>query len=152
MESAISIAKYPKEAAETLLGLQKPSILAFSSKELLKSFINILNSISNDRLRADGFVSEVMLFGVGFRFAPFNESTLMLSLGYSHEIFLLLGGNLRFKILKQYLAIFGHNRVLTTQATAKIRSLRVPDVYKGKGVRYLNEVVVQKKGKQKQQK
>jgi large subunit ribosomal protein L6 len=152
MESTINIAKYPKEAVGLLLDLQKPSVLAFSSKELLKSFISILNSMSNDKLKTDGFVSEVMLFGVGFRFTPFNESTLMLSLGYSHEIFLLLGNNLRFKILKQYLAIFGHNQVLTTQTTAKIRSLRVPDVYKGKGVRYLNEVVAQKKGKQKQQK
>lgn len=152
MESTINIAKYPKEAVRVLLDLQKPSVLAFSSKELLKSFISILSSISNDKLKMDGFVSEVVLFGVGFRFTPFNESTLMLSLGYSHEIFLLLGDNLRFKILKQYLAIFGHNRVLTTQTTAKVRSLRVPDVYKGKGVRYLNEVVAQKKGKQKQQK
>jgi len=152
MENTINIAKYPKEAVKILLDLEQPSILAFSSKELLKSFINILNSVSNDKLKIDGFVSEVMLFGVGFRFTPFSESTLMLSLGYSHEIFLLLGDNLRFKILKQYLAIFGHNRVLTTQTTAKIRSLRVPDIYKGKGVRYLNEVVAQKKGKQKQQK
>src|SRR5690554_4693089 len=152
MENTINIAKYPKEAVKALTNVQRPSILAFSSKELLKSFISILNSVSNDRLRINGFVSEVMLFGVGFRFTPFNESTLMLSLGYSHEIFLLLGDNLRFKILKQYLAIFGHNRVLTTQTTAKIRSLRVPDIYKGKGVRYLNEVVAQKKGKQKQQK
>lgn len=152
MESTINIAKYPKEAVKILIDRQESSILAFSSKELLKSFINILNSVSNDRLKIDGFVSEVMLFGVGFRFTPFNESVLMLSLGYSHEIFLLLGNSLRFKILKQYLAIFGHNRVLTTQTTAKIRSLRVPDIYKGKGVRYLNEVVAQKKGKQKQQK
>lgn len=152
MESTIVIAKYPKEAVKTLLYLQKPSVLAFSSKELLKSFINILDSMSNDKLKIGGFVSEIMLFGVGFRFTPFNEGTLMLSLGYSHEIFFLLGDDLRFKILKQYLAIFGHNRVSTTQTTAKIRSLRVPDIYKGKGVRYLNEVVAQKRGKQKQQK
>src|SRR5690554_8222298 len=115
MENTINIAKYPKEAVKILLDLEQPSILAFSSKELLKSFIYILNSVSNDKLRIDGFVSEVMLFGVGFRFTPFSENTLMLSLGYSHEIFLLLGDNLRFKILIQYLAIFGHNLVLTTQ-------------------------------------
>ncbi len=152
MENTISIAKYPQEAAKILLKLEKPAILAFSSKELLKSFINILNSISNDKLKVYGFVSEVMLLGVGFRFTSFNESTLMLSLGYSHEIFFLLKKKIRFKILKQYLAIFGHNKVVTTQTTAKIRSLRIPDIYKGKGVRYLNEKVSQKKGKQKQQK
>jgi len=152
MENIINIAKYPKEAVEIFLRQGKPSTLAFSSKELLKSFISIVNSVSNDKLKIDGFVSEVMLLGVGFRFTPFNESTLMLSLGYSHEIFFLLGEDLRFKVLKQYLAIFGHNKVLATQTTAKIRSLRVPDIYKGKGVRYLNEAVTQKKGKQKQQK
>lgn len=152
MENTINIAQYPKEVVNILLSLGKPSTLAFSSKELLKSFLNILNSVSNDKLKIDGFVSEVMLLGVGFKFTPFSESTLMLSLGYSHEIFFLLGNTLRFKLLKQYLAIFGHNKVITTQTTAKIRGLRVPDVYKGKGIRYLNEPVVQKRGKQKQQK
>jgi len=152
MEGTINIAKYPKEAVEFLLELSKPSVLAFSSKELLKSFINILNSVYNDKLKIDGFVSEVMLLGVGFKFTSFNENTIMLSLGYSHEIFFLLGKNLRFKILKQYLAIFGHNKVIATQTTAKIRSLRVPDIYKGKGIRYLNEAITHKKGKQKQQK
>src|SRR5690554_401036 len=90
MEGTINIAKYPKEAVEFLLELSKPSVLAFSSKELLKSFINILNSVYNDKLKIDGFVSEVMLLGVGFKFTSFNENTIMLSLGYSHEIFFLL--------------------------------------------------------------
>src|SRR5690554_7440829 len=63
MEGTINIAKYPKEAVEFLLELSKPSVLAFSSKELLKSFINILNSVYNDKLKIDGFVSEVMLLG-----------------------------------------------------------------------------------------
>jgi large subunit ribosomal protein L6 len=152
MGNVINIAKYPKEAVQILLGSNKPSILAFSSKELLKSFISILNSVSNDRSKQNGFISEVMLLGVGFRFSPFSSNTLMLSLGYSHEIFFLLNKDLKFKVLKQYLAIFGHNKVMATQTTAKIRSLRVPDIYKGKGIRYLNETVMQKKGKQKQQK
>ena len=123
----------------------------FGSQPMVRAFVSLLEDVSSTILKDRGYASEVVLLGVGFRFDP-AKSAVSLNLGYSHTICMFLDLNIGYRILKQYLVIFGHRKQNVTGITSIIRGFRTPNVYKAKGIRYLNEFVTLKKGKQKQQK
>ena len=99
---------------------------------------------------SQGFVKELELIGVGFR-ADLKGSTLNLALGYSHPIDYNLPKGVSGSVLKEGRQIFvrleSSDKQQLGQVAAEIRSLRPPEPYKGKGVRYRNEVVKIKAGK-----
>ena len=94
-----------------------------------------------------GFVRELDIVGIGYR-ADVKGRVAIFTLGYSHTIELLLPEGVDLKIDKQtHLVLSGHDRQLVGQVAANIRSLRKPDPYKNKGVRYTGEVLKKKVGK-----
>jgi large subunit ribosomal protein L6 len=93
-----------------------------------------------------GFKKELEIVGVGYR-ADMSNNMLNLTLGYSHPINFPLPEGIRGKVEKQVITIEGIDKGLVGQIAAKIKSLRKPDVYKGKGIRYLGEVIKTKVGK-----
>lgn len=99
----------------------------------------------------DGFKKDLELIGVGFKAS--NQGNLLdLSLGYSHNIIFevpkeLKVGTAQEKGQNPTISLEGIDRQLLGQVAAKIRSLRKPEPYKGKGVRYVGEVVRKKAGK-----
>jgi large subunit ribosomal protein L6 len=94
-----------------------------------------------------GFTKELEIQGVGYR-AQLAGRSLSLSLGYTHPIEFPIPEGLQVAVDKQVrITVSGADRQAVGQAAAKIRSYRPPDVYKGKGIRYLNEVVRKKAGK-----
>jgi large subunit ribosomal protein L6 len=94
-----------------------------------------------------GFVRELDIVGIGYR-ADVKGKVATFVLGYSHPIELLLPAGVELKVDKQtHLVLSGHDKQLLGQVAANIRSLRKPDPYKNKGVRYMGEVLKKKVGK-----
>jgi large subunit ribosomal protein L6 len=99
----------------------------------------------------DGFKKQLELVGVGYK-ATNAGQLLDLSLGYSHNIIIEIPKELKVATLTEKgsnpkIMLEGIDNQLLGQVAAKIRSLRKPEPYKGKGVRYSNEVVRKKAGK-----
>ncbi len=97
-----------------------------------------------------GFEKELQLIGVGYR-ADANGSTLTLALGHSHTIDFVLPKEIKGSVIKEgrelSIKLESANKQLLGQVAAQIRSLRPPEPYKGKGIRYKGEVIKQKAGK-----
>jgi large subunit ribosomal protein L6 len=99
----------------------------------------------------EGYTKKLELVGVGFKAA--NQGNLLdLSLGYSHNIVIEIPKELKVATAQEKgqnptITLEGIDRQLIGQVAAKIRSLRKPEPYKGKGVRYSGEVVRKKAGK-----
>ncbi|HNW61046.1 MAG TPA: 50S ribosomal protein L6 [bacterium] len=94
-----------------------------------------------------GFEKKLEIVGVGFR-AEMKGTHVLLSLGYSHQIIVAPPQEITFATEGNNIVVVrGINKELVGQIAAKIRSLRKPEPYKGKGVRYLGEVVRKKAGK-----
>jgi len=93
-----------------------------------------------------GFEKKLEIRGVGYK-AVVEGGKIKLDLGFSHSIFMDIPKGLDVKVEKQIITISGFDKQQVGQLGAKIRSLRKPEPYKGKGVRYLNEVVRKKEGK-----
>ena len=96
-----------------------------------------------------GFERKLMLIGVGFK-AQAQGKVLNLALGFSHPIKFQVPAGIVIETPSQTEVIIkGIDKHLVGQVAAKIRSFRPPEPYKGKGVRYEGEVIVQKEGKKK---
>lgn len=93
-----------------------------------------------------GFTKSLEFNGVGYK-ASVQGSMLTLSLGYSHVIDFPLPAGITAKVNKNVIDIEGSNKNLIGDVAAKIRSFREPEPYKGKGVRYIDEVIKRKAGK-----
>jgi len=99
----------------------------------------------------EGFKKQLELVGVGYKAAN-NGQLLDLALGYSHNIVFEIPKELKVATLTEKgqnpkIMLEGIDNQLLGQVAAKIRSLRKPEPYKGKGVRYSDEVVRKKAGK-----
>lgn len=94
-----------------------------------------------------GFSKSLMIEGVGFK-AQLNGKTLQLSLGFSHPINYAIPDGIQVDTPKPtQLTIKGIDKALVGQVAADIRHFFEPEPYKGKGVRYIDELVRKKKGK-----
>ena len=95
----------------------------------------------------EGFSKELEIVGVGYR-AEAQGQNLRLALGFSHPVTVPAPEGISFEIPQQTRVIVkGIDKELVGQVAANIRSIRKPEPYKGKGVRYLGERIVRKAGK-----
>jgi large subunit ribosomal protein L6 len=94
-----------------------------------------------------GFSEVLEINGVGYR-AEVKGSAIQLALGYSHPIVFQLPDGVTAKVDRQtVITLEGADRQLLGQTAAMIRELRPPEPYKGKGVKYAEEVIRRKAGK-----
>ena len=93
-----------------------------------------------------GFTKSLEINGVGYR-AAVQGKTLNLQLGFSHDINFEIPEGLDIKVEKNIITIKGSDKQAVGQAAAKIRGFRPPEPYKGKGVKYTDEVIIRKAGK-----
>jgi large subunit ribosomal protein L6 len=93
-----------------------------------------------------GFSKSLELVGVGFKVA-LAGSKLNLDLGFSHPVVFELPKGVEAKVEKNVVTISGADKQLVGEVAAKIRKLKKPEPYKGKGIRYVGEIVRQKAGK-----
>ena len=98
-----------------------------------------------------GFTKELELVGVGYR-ASNQGQKLDLALGFSHNIVLELAPEVKVETISEkgknpIVKLTSHDKQLVGQVAAKIRSFRKPEPYKGKGVKFVGEVLRRKAGK-----
>jgi large subunit ribosomal protein L6 len=95
----------------------------------------------------DGFEKKLEIVGIGYR-AQLQGKALQLALGFSHPVIFPLPDGITAEVDKQTaITLRGADKGLLGQTAANLRSLRKPDPYKGKGIRYSGEVVRRKVGK-----
>jgi large subunit ribosomal protein L6 len=96
----------------------------------------------------EGYESRLEIVGVGYRAEAQGAGTLKLALGFSHPVVFRAPAGITFDVQEQTkVTVKGADKELVGQVAANIRSLRSPEPYKGKGVRYVDERVRRKAGK-----
>lgn len=120
-----------------------------SDERQIKSLHGLYRSLIANMVKGvkEGFERKLEIVGIGYR-AQVQGKTLNLSLGYSQPIFFPVPDGIQIDVDKQILlTVKGIDKELVGEIAAKIRALRSPDSYKGKGVRYVDEYVRKKAGK-----
>jgi large subunit ribosomal protein L6 len=96
----------------------------------------------------DGFSKELEIIGVGYRAEAQSPTRLRLALGFSHPVIVDAPEGVTFEVpVPTRVIVRGIDKEVVGQVAANIRSIRKPEPYKGKGVRYLGEKVLRKAGK-----
>ena len=94
-----------------------------------------------------GFNKKLEIHGVGYR-AQMNGKDLILNVGYSHPVIITPPENISIQVQNNtQIIVDGINKEIVGQIAAKIRNIRPPEPYKGKGIRYLGEKIRRKAGK-----
>ncbi len=93
-----------------------------------------------------GFKKQLLIEGVGFKVAQAGN-TLTFNLGFSHPIKVEVPKTLKVTTDKGEIHISGASKEEVGQFSAEIRALKKPEPYKGKGIRYSDEVILRKQGK-----
>jgi large subunit ribosomal protein L6 len=95
----------------------------------------------------DGFERKLEIVGIGYR-AQVQGRNLQLALGYSHPVIFALPEGVQAEVDRQVsITLRGVDKALLGQVAAKLRALRKPDPYKGKGIKYAEEQIRRKVGK-----
>lgn len=98
---------------------------------------------------SEGWKKELEIVGIGYR-AEKKDTSVLFNLGYSHPIDFAIPDGIDIEVdpKANRVAVIGIDRQRVGQVAANIRSLRAPEPYKGKGIRYLGENIRTKAGKQ----
>lgn len=93
-----------------------------------------------------GFSKALEVIGVGYRVAV-KGNMVELAVGFSHPVIVDLPDGIKAAVDGQVLTLSGIDKELVGETAAKIRRIRKPEPYKGKGIKYVNEVIRRKVGK-----
>ena len=93
-----------------------------------------------------GFEKKLEIRGVGYK-ANLEGEELDLKVGFSHPVKIKKPAGISFSVEKNIITVAGIDKQLVGEVAARIRRVRPPDPYKGKGIRYLGEVIRKKEGK-----
>lgn len=94
----------------------------------------------------EGFKKSLELSGVGFR-ANISEDKLVLNVGYSHKVEIEKPEGIKFTVNENKITVEGFDKQVVGDIASRIRKVRPPDPYKGKGIKYIGEVIRRKPGK-----
>lgn len=95
---------------------------------------------------AKGFEKKLEVNGVGFKVAT-QPGKLVMSLGFSHPVEVLIPKELSVVVEKNIITISGADKQKVGQFAAEVRELKKPEPYKGKGIKYIDEIIIRKAGK-----
>ena len=96
----------------------------------------------------DGFRKQLEIVGVGYRAEAQGNESIRLALGFSHPVIVKAPEGVTFEVpVPTQVVVAGIDKEVVGQVAADIRSIRKPEPYKGKGVRYQGERVLRKAGK-----
>lgn len=121
-----------------------PKVQGLATKALWGTYASHIGNMIEGVNKA--FEKKLIVEGVGFR-ADVKGTDLALELGFSHDINMPIPAGLTIKSEKGELTISGIDKEAVGQFAAKVRSLKKPEPYKGKGVRYSDETIRRKQGK-----
>jgi large subunit ribosomal protein L6 len=134
----------------TTVALQDNQIVVTSSSDNLQSRANwgTMRALAQNAVTgvSAGFVKELEIQGVGYR-ANMEGNTLVLNVGFTHPVRFEAPAGIKISVEKSFIKISGSDKNLVGEVSAKIRAIKKPEPYKGKGIRYKGEVVKIKAGK-----
>ncbi len=137
-------AGFPVEVKDGSVEISRPGDTGpeRSKHGLLRALLaNAVNGVST------GFTRQLDIVGVGYR-AEVKGDKVQFALGYSHPVLFDIPEGIKIEIDKaNRITVSGADRQKVGQVAAEIRSLRRPDPYKGKGIKYTNEILRRKVGK-----
>lgn len=122
---------------EKKINSQKASAIWGTTTKIIS---NIIKGVKN------GFQKQLELNGVGFRMA-LQGNKIVLALGFSHPVEVVVLENLLVEIKNNIMTISGADKQKVGQFAAEIRSLKPAEPYKGKGFKYVGEIIRRKEGK-----
>lgn len=93
-----------------------------------------------------GFEKKLIIEGIGYK-AQTQGNNLVLNLGFSHPIKIEIPKDLKVSVEGNVITIFGTDKEKVGNFTAKVRAFKKPEPYKGKGIRYTDEIIRRKAGK-----
>ncbi len=93
-----------------------------------------------------GFEKKLEIVGTGYR-AQVQSNKLILNLGYSHPIEYIPPKDINISVERNIITVSGYDKQKVGQVAAEIRAFRKPEPYKGKGIKYVDEVIRRKVGK-----
>lgn len=128
----------------------KIAIKAQSKAKQVKATLGTFRSLLRNAVKGinTGHFEQLNLVGVGYRIEELDKNTFNFKLGFSNDIPVKNDVNTSINLLKPTIVqIKGPDKQVTFQQAAKLRSLRPPEPYKGKGILYKNEVILRKEGK-----
>lgn len=113
-----------------------------------KSHQGLVHRLFGNMIRGvtEGFNKNLELVGVGYR-AEIKGKDLSINIGFCHPVVYPIPADLQIKVDKNLISVSGIDKQRVGQVAAEIRSIRKPDPYKGKGIRYQGEYVRIKPGK-----
>lgn len=119
----------------------------FHSKQT-KALWGLTRQIVNNMVKGvkDGYEKKLEIEGIGFR-AQLEGENLLLNVGFSHPVKIKSPQGIKFSVEKNIITVSGIDKELVGQVAATIKRIRKPEPYKGKGIRYLGEVIKRKMGK-----
>lgn len=94
----------------------------------------------------EGFKKQLEISGVGYK-ANMKGTDLMLEVGFSHPVIVKPVAGVKFSVEKNIITVEGSDKQLVGEMAAAIRKVKKPEPYKGKGIKYIDEVVRRKAGK-----
>ncbi len=130
-----------KKDGELIVSIKKDSKRSPAFLGLERSLLfNMVKGVT------DGFEKRLVMKGVGYR-ARMEGTTLVLEVGFSHPVKMETPDEIEIGVEKGEIKVSGIKKEKVGQVAAKIRDVRPPEPYKGKGIRYKGEEVVRKEGK-----
>ncbi|OGG15075.1 50S ribosomal protein L6 [Candidatus Gottesmanbacteria bacterium RIFCSPHIGHO2_01_FULL_39_10] len=113
-----------------------------------KSLLGLYRTLINNAIvgAAKSWAKSLELVGVGYR-AQTSGQELNLSLGFSHPIIMQAPPGIKFEVAENKITVSGMDKYLVGEIAAKIRRLKKPEPYKGKGIKYVGEKIRKKAGK-----
>ena len=125
----------------------KPKTLSEGTKRLWGMNRSLLNNAIIGTSK--GYMKTLELFGVGYR-ASLKGKQLNLQLGFSHDVNFDIPDTVKISVEKQtIIKISGHDKQEVGMVASKIKSIRPPEPYKGKGVKEQGQYILRKEGKKK---
>ena len=135
---------FPKEE------IQENSVVKKDSGETkrIKAFWGLTRSFLANTINGvvQGYEKKLEIQGLGYK-ASLEGNDLILNIGFSHPKKIEMPEDIKLSIEKNIITVSGLDKELVGQIAAKIRKVRPPEPYKGKGIRYVGEVVRKKVGK-----
>lgn len=146
-KGSVSVLVHPKVQIKTE-GDQINVEVGNTENKMQRSLWGLTRSLISNAVTGvvSGFEKKLEIVGVGFRGAVAGK-TITLSLGFSHPVIVEVPEGITATMEKNTITIVGIDKQLVGEFAANVRSLKKPEPYKGKGIKYSDEVVRRKAGK-----